>query len=239
MCRMFGMLAAQPVSARALLRDAPRSLWTLAAEHPDGWGVAIDDGDGWAVHRDTACAQRSAAFEAVAAATRARVVVAHVRQKTVGATALANTHPFCCGPLVFAHNGTVAHLAALTAQTSAARRAAIVGDTDSERLFAFIATQIDRAGDVERGVRAAVDALHAGGDLGSLNFLLACGRRIYAHRLGRALFALVRHGGDDDRRTATLVVASEPLTDEAWRELPERSLHVLDAVDGAPVVRTL
>lgn len=231
------MLAARPVSVRALLRDAPRSLWALSAEHPDGWGVAFDEGDGWAVRRDTACAQRSAAFDAVAAATRARVVVAHVRQKTVGPTALTNTHPFRCGPLVFAHNGTVAEPEALAAQASPARRAAIVGDTDSERLFAFVATHIDRAGDVERGVRAAVDALHAGGELGSLNFLLACGRRIFAHRLGRAMFALVRDGVAGDRRTPTLVVASEALTDEPWRELPERSLHVLEDRGAGPVVR--
>ena len=236
---MFGLLAAQPVRARRLLRDAPRSLWTLAGEHRDGWGVAIGEPGGWVVHRDTACARASAEFDAVVDSACARVVVAHVRQKTVGPISLANTHPFRRGRLVFAHNGTVTALAALTDATSAARAAEVAGDTDSERLFAFVATQIDRAGDVERGVRAAVDALHAGGELGSLNFLLACGRQIYAHRLGRALFVLVRHGAVDDRRAGTLVVASEPLTDEAWRELPERSLHVLDAVDGAPVVRAL
>jgi predicted glutamine amidotransferase len=236
---MFGMLAARPVSPRALLRDGPRSLWTLSAEHPDGWGVAIDDGEGWSVHRDTACAQRSPEFADLAAATRARVVVAHVRQKTVGPTALANTHPFRDGRLVFAHNGTVARPDALAAQTSASRLAAVVGDTDSERLFAFIASHVDRAGAVEGGVRAAVAALHAAGDLGSLSFLLACDRRIYAHRLGRALFVLVRHTDGDDRRTPTLVVASEALTDEAWRELPERSLHVLEASDGAPQLRAL
>jgi predicted glutamine amidotransferase len=167
---MFGMLAARPVSPRALLRDGPRSLWTLSAEHPDGWGVAIDDGEGWSVHRDTACAQRSPEFADLAAATRARVVVAHVRQKTVGPTALANTHPFRDGRLVFAHNGTVARPDALAAQTSASRLAAVVGDTDSERLFAFIASHVDRAGAVEGGVRAAVAALHAAGDLGSLSF---------------------------------------------------------------------
>lgn len=233
------MLAARPVSPRALLRDGPRSLWTLSAEHPDGWGVAIDDGEGWSVHRDTACAQRSPRFADLAAATRARVVVAHVRQKTVGPTALANTHPFRDGRLVFAHNGTVARTDALTAQTSAARLAAIVGDTDSERLFAFIASHVDRAGDVEPGVRTAVGALHAAGDLGSLSFLLACDHRIYAHRLGRALFVLVRHTDGDDRRTPTLVVASEALTDEAWRELPERSLHVLEARDGSPQLRSI
>lgn len=237
MCRMFGFLAARPVSARALLRDAPRSLWTLAGEHPDGWGVAIGEPDGWTVHRDTACAQRSTRFEDVAAATRARVVVAHVRQKTVGETALANTHPFRWGPLVFAHNGTVAAPDVLAAQTSDVRRAAVVGDTDSERLFAFVATHVDRAGDVERGVVAAVRALHAAGEVGSLSFLLSCGQRIYAHRLGRALFVLVRHDADAERRTPTVVVASEPLTDEAWRELPERSLHVLEDVGGAPTVR--
>ncbi len=236
---MFGLLAARPVSARRLLRDAPRSLWTLAGEHRDGWGVAIGEPGGWIVHRDTACAQASARFDDVVDTTCARVVVAHVRQKTVGATTLANTHPFRRGSLVFAHNGTVTTLAALARQTSAARLAEIAGDTDSERLFAYIATQVDRAGDVERGVVAAVRALHAAGEVGTLSFLLSCGQRIYAHRLGRALHLLVRHDAREPRRTPTVVVASEPLTDEAWRELPERSLHVLEHDGAEPHARPL
>ena len=142
------------------------------------------------------------------------------------------------GRLVFAHNGTVTALAALADATSAARAAEVAGDTDSERLFAFIATHIDRAGDVERGVVAAVRALHAG-DLGSLSFLLSCGDRIYAHRLGRSLHLLVRHDPIEPRRTPTVVVASEQLTDEDWRELPERTLHVLEDDGGAPRARAL
>ena len=226
MCRMFGLLATRPVSARQPLRDAPRSLRTLSGEHRDGWGVAATEPGGWVVHRDTACAQSSARFDAVAETVRARVVVAHVRHKTVGDTAIANTHPFRCGPLVFAHNGTVNDLAVLERETSAVRRAEVVGDTDSERLFAFIATRIDRAADIERGVIAAVRDLHAAGDLGSLSFLLSCGERIYAHRLGRGLYVVTRH---DAGEPSSLLVASEPLTDEPWRELPERSLHVLEA----------
>lgn len=235
---MFGLLAAQPVSARRLLRDAPRSLWTLAGEHRDGWGVALGEPGGWVVHRDTACAQASAEFDRVADTACARVVVAHVRQKTVGATALANTHPFRRGALVFAHNGTVTTMAALAAQTSAAREAEIVGDTDSERLFAFIVTHIDRAGDIERGVVAAVRALHAA-EVGSLSFLLSCGQRIYAHRLGRALHLLVRRDAREPGRTPTVAVASEALTDDAWRELPERSLHVLEDVGAELRARVL
>lgn len=235
MCRMFGLLASAPVSARLLLRDAPRSLWTLSAEHRDGWGVAIGEPDGWVVHRDTACAQTSPRFEAVAEAVRARVVVAHVRQKTVGPTAITNTHPFRRGGLVFAHNGTVTEPQALAPAISAAREAEIAGETDSERLFAFIASHIDRAGDVERGVLLAVHALHASPGLGSLSFLLSCGQRIYAHRLGRALHTLVRDAGG----ARALVVASEALTDEEWRELPERSLHVLELGAGEPRSRQL
>lgn len=238
MCRMFGLLATRPVSARPLLREAPRSLWTLSGEHQDGWGVALGQPGGWVVHRDTACAQRSPRFDAVADSARARVMVAHVRQKTVGDTALTNTHPFRRGPLVFAHNGTVTTPAALASETSAARQAEVAGETDSERLFAFIATQIDRAGDIERGVVAAVRGLHAAVGLGSLSFLLSCGRRIYAHRLGRALHVLFRHGGDA-LRPPSAVVASEPLTDEAWGELPDRSLHVLEDDGDAPRARAL
>ncbi len=239
MCRMLGLLATRPVSARALLRDAPRSLWTLAAEHRDGWGIAVGEAGGWTVHRDTSCAQRSARYAYVVEQSRARVLVAHVRQKTVGKTALVNTHPFQRGPLVFAHNGTVSAPEVLAAETSAERQAEVVGDTDSERLFAFLTTQIDRAGDLERGVVAGVCLLHAAGAIGSLNFLLSCGERIYAHRLGRALHLLIRHEPGDPRRTPSLAVASEPLTDEAWHELPERSLHVLEESGGAPRARPL
>jgi glutamine amidotransferase len=235
---MFGLLASRPVSARPLLRDAPRSLWTLSGEHPDGWGVAVgepEQPDGWVVHRDTACARASPRFDAVVDATEARVVVAHIRKKTVGDTALANTHPFRRGALVFAHNGTVEAVAALAAETSAARAAEIAGETDSERLFAFVASAIDRAGDVERGVIAAVRALHAAAPMGSISFLLGCGERIYAHRLGRALHVLVRDVG----ASPAVMVASEPLSDEPWRELPERSLHVLEHAGAGERVRAL
>src|SRR5262245_23710635 len=129
MCRMFGMVATHAVSPRELLHDAPRSLRALSVEHGDGWGIALAH-DGWQIHKSIACAARCTAFPAIVD-TAARVVIAHVRKKTVGDLALANTHPFRRGDLVFAHNGTVAALAAVTAQIAPAHLAAIEGDTDS------------------------------------------------------------------------------------------------------------
>jgi len=216
MCRMFGMVADRPITPRELLHEAPRSLRALSREHPDGWGIAVHDGT-WTVERGTNSAHACERFAAIGDRA-ATIVIAHVRKATVGPIALANTHPFRRGDLVFAHNGTVKDAGAL--RVAPEHAAAIEGDTDSERLFAFVRTHVDAAGDLARGVAAAVRALHALPDPGSANFLLSCGRRLFAHRLGRSLYVL-------DRSGATLV-ASEPLTDEPWRELPDRSLLELE-----------
>jgi glutamine amidotransferase len=221
MCRMFGVVAAEPIAPRELLRDAPRSLRALSREHPDGWGLAIHVANDWIIHRDTTCAADSVRYGELSEGIATRLMLAHVRQKTVGPTALMNTHPFRRGPFVFAHNGTIKDVMALVERSSPERLAQIEGDTDSERLFAFVMTHVDAAGDVERGVATAVRVLHGLGEIGSASFLLSCGARLYAHRLGRALFVL--------RRGGATMIASEQLTGEAWEELPEKALLVLAA----------
>jgi predicted glutamine amidotransferase len=226
---MLGLVAARPTSARDLLHDAPRSLRVLSHEHADGWGAAFRvDGD-WRIERSTSCAARCTTYERLAA-IEARVVVAHIRKATVGALSLANTHPFRRGDFVFAHNGTVHAIDALVARTAPEQLACLDGDTDSERLFAFVMTYVADAGDVERGVIRAVNALHALGDIGSASFLLSCGARLYAHRLGRTLYTSIR--GD------AAIVASQCLDEGAWVEVPERAVVILD-VPSAPVVKPL
>lgn len=216
------MVAVRAASPRELLHDAPRSLRALSNEHRDGWGIAVAAaGDDWQVHRDTRCAARCPDYDALAG-IEAQMVIAHVRKKTVGELALANTHPFRRGNAVFAHNGTIGPIAALVGLTSAEHLARIEGDTDSERLFAFVLTHIDAArGDAERGVILAIRTLQTLGDVGSANFLLAAGSRLYAYRQGRSLYTLARKG--------VAIVASERLTDDdGWLEVPERGLVVLD-----------
>ena len=223
MCRMFGMVAGRPVSARDVLRDAPRGMRTLAHEHADGWGIAVHAQGGWLVHRSTNCAARCQRYDELAACVEGRLVIAHVRKKTVGEVSLLNTHPFQRGRFVFAHNGTVKDVNALRARTSVDQLAQLEGDTDSERLFAFVLTFVDALGDTRLGVAAAVRALHSLGDIGTANFLMSDGTHLYAHRLGQSLFALAREG--------VSMIASEPLTDEPWTALPERALVVLPALD--------
>lgn len=215
------MIAAEPVSARELLRDSPRGLRALSLEHADGWGVAVHGGGGWLVHRSTSCAARCPRYEQVAASVQARLVIAHVRKQTVGEVALANTHPFQRDRFVFAHNGTVKDVGALVARTAPEHLERVEGATDSERLFAFVLTFVDAFGDVARGIAAAVRTLDGLRDIGTASFLLSCGSRLYAHRLGRTLFTLERDG--------VAMIASEPLTNEPWREVRDHELVVLDA----------
>ncbi len=215
---MLGMAAARPTGVRDLLFDAPRSLKSLSEEHCDGWGIALHR-DAWTVHRSIECAARCERYATIE--LDATLAIAHVRKMTVGALELSNTHPFQRGRFVFAHNGTV-ETTQLLARTSVEQLAAIEGGTDSEKLFAFVLTQIDECGDVELGIASAVKLMHGFGDIGSATFLLGDGERLFAHRLGRALFTASREGAT--------VIASEPLGDsDTWSEVAERELIVLDA----------
>ena len=248
MCRLLGIVSSQPVAYRLYLREAPRSLAQLSEQHPDGWGAAIFDPiQKWSIYKRAACAHRDESFHDLAVASRGVLLVAHIRQRTIGAASIDNTHPFMSGAWVFAHNGTIKDTTHLRRATSPERAAQIVGDTDSEQLFAFLLTRLDQAGlsgnavceATDRVIAEAVRELHTITDLGAYNFLLAAGDSIYVHRFGRSLFLLeqdaahgsaVRHsnetGSDVDfpEACAAIFVASEAMTDENWREIPDGML---------------
>jgi predicted glutamine amidotransferase len=249
MCRMLGIVASEPTDFRLCLREAPRSLSSLSRDHPDGWGVAVHaSGRDWDIQRNTVCAGEDAEFHSTAMGSRGETLVAHVRKRTVGPVCIENTHPFRCDPWVFAHNGTIEDLDHLRAQASPRRRAAITGTTDSELFFAYVLTQLDKA-----NAHAAPDAAdeviaQIAGDLaehatiGACNFLLSDGERLYAYRQGRTLFLLERGPRDAvvarraspetgavietpwTRRRHGVLIASERITDEPWREIDERVL---------------
>jgi glutamine amidotransferase len=253
MCRLLGIVASEATEFRILLREAPRSLAALSEEHRDGWGVAIHDDADWTLHKGIDCAKSDDRFHALAVGSRGALMVAHVRQKTVGATSVHNTHPFHRGRWIFAHNGTVKDLAYLRARASEARLAEIAGETDSELLFAFFLTRLDDAkltdstadGATDEVISGSTRELRAREGFGAFNFLLSDGQTTYAHRFGRSLFVLERGPRDAVRRQresadGTVVetpwssrrhaffVASERLTDEPWEEIDEGTLMRVD-----------
>jgi glutamine amidotransferase len=257
MCRLLGIAANEPTEFKIVLREAPRSLAALSREHRDGWGIAVFDAAAsrWQLDKGVVCACEDERFHRLAVGSRGEVLVSHIRQKTIGDTALVNTHPFACGQWIFAHNGTVNEVAWLRANTSQARLAEIQGDTDSELLFAWLLTRLDDAGVTDDPASPATDraigALARAGrerpGFGAFNFLLSDGSATYAHRFGRSMFLLERSPDDTvvssrTTRDGTIVetpwspsrsavfVASERITDEPWQSIDDGTLLRIERV---------
>jgi predicted glutamine amidotransferase len=251
MCRLLAIASSERTDFKIVLREAPRSLAALSREHRDGWGIAVFDAEEqrWHLDKGVACAVDDERFHRLAVGSRGELLVSHVRQKTVGDTSLANTHPFESGRWVFAHNGTVKDVAWLRSQVSPARHHEIGGETDSELLFAWLLTRLDAAGVTAHAASAETDAAVAATaraarerpDFGAFTFLLSDGHTTYAHRFGRSMFLLERSPDDavrpartsrdgtivetpwSGRRTAVFV-ASERITDEPWQDIDNGTL---------------
>ena len=270
MCRLVGVVASEVTEFGLVLREAPRSLARLSREHPDGWGIAAHGGPGsipppsersphdgvWRVHKGTNPAGECNRFLEIASRSAGTVLIAHVRQKTVGPTSIENTHPFVQSGWVFAHNGTLVDHASLRATISPERLARVQGDTDSEILFAFLLTRLDQAGvsrmgggptareEALRVIALATEELRAR-KAGAFNFLLSDGTSCFVHRFGRSLFLLERTPHDPPRpvsggpwmpRRHAVLVASERLTEEPWREVPEGTLFRIDRGPAPSIV---
>jgi predicted glutamine amidotransferase len=271
MCRLLGIVASELTEFGLGLTRAPRCLATLSREHRDGWGIAIHDANhaarlgehAWDLHRGTAPAVEDHRFHELAAHSRGHMLVAHVRQKTVGPTRLENTHPFVRDGWVFAHNGTIQETDTLRAGCSGRRLREIAGDTDSELFFAYVLTRLDEQSllrlDDEPSRTLATELVHeVTGELraariGAFNFLLSDGKTTFAHRFGRSLFVLERGPSDPVReqravgpgaaimtrwtpRRQAVFVASERITDEPWREVPDGTLMRIERTPAPRIV---
>ncbi len=249
MCRLFGQHARPDLDRSEALCSAHNALRFQSHQHPHGWGIAWYRGHEVEVRRGLLPAHADEAFVAAAREARSAVVLAHVRDASVGPVAEPNTHPFVHGRWVFAHNGTVARFrrvervrAALEAEIDPGFRRLLRGDTDSERCFYLVLTRLaarsrlDRATltevqeavvEVTRTVQRLADVPHL--KPSALNFLLSDGRLLAASRLGRDLHVATSAGPE-----GAFVIASEPIGPAAWTAVPEGSFLGFDGDYSSP-----
>ena len=250
MCRLFGQHALQGLDPCEPLCSAENALRFQSHKHPHGWGI------GW--YREGRPERRigllpahhDEAFVEAARAACSGVIVAHVRDASIGPVTEPNTHPFVNGRWLFAHNGTLARFKrsrrvreALEAEIDPDLRALVRGDTDSERCFHLFLSRLraraplDRAdlADVRRALAETTETVVALADGGSekpssMNFLVTDGRVLAACRRGRTL-----HLAADAGPRHVFVVASERIGAALWEEVPEGGFVGTD--DGVRVVR--
>src|SRR4051812_45810918 len=221
MCRVLGCVAAEPVSLRHELLEAPNPIVRQSEVHDSGWGMSVYRRAEGEEPRCIRFAEAAFSTEELRTASelRGRIFNVHVRRATFGGLSLENTHPFCLGSYSFSHNGTIVDCPRLLEPGVARPR----GQTDSECFFNLMMRDFDCAdpvGSLRRTVELTIDRSPFSG----LNFLLTDGERLYAYRLGVfELHWLARPG--------QLLVASERLTDERWHDVRQDVLLVCDPRD--------
>jgi predicted glutamine amidotransferase len=186
MCRLFGLHAGSDVvTATFWLLDAPDSLSEQSRRNPDGTGLGVFDAHGRPqLHKEPIAAWQDADFATEAHDISGTTFIAHIRYATTGSLDVHNTHPFLQDGRIFAHNGVVEGLDVLDARLREIGTADLVlGQTDSERVFALITGSIRaRGGDVTAGLIDAMKWAAANVPIYAVNILLSTATDMWALR---------------------------------------------------------
>jgi glutamine amidotransferase len=255
MCRLFGFRSVVPAAVHPALVTEKNSLLIQSRVHKDGWGIAAYGGEPLPlVAHGVGPAHSDPDFERVSSRVSSHTVVAHVRQASVGAVELRNSHPFLHGRWSFVHNGTLhefgRHRAAVEALISPVFRPHIKGTTDTERCFYIFMSRlaarhaIDRQVPVEGVARALAETMTLVSSItddaqgrSAMNFLVTDGEVMVATRRNRTLF--ISTGPKRDRavgmptpgaQVEQLIVASESLCGGPyWVPVEEEDVIGVDA----------
>jgi predicted glutamine amidotransferase len=211
MCRFLGIISAESIPYRILLREIPRSLSSLSKEHFDGWGIAVyrsslnpedKPSDSWAVYKGIQSAEKDQTFHEISSKISGEILISHVRRRTVGPVSLENTHPFEREGWVFAHNGTIKDRDYLRNGISSSQLKKLRGETDSELFLTFLLSRWEEKGispssadeRIEEVLKEVVQEVSLRTDFGELNFLLSNGSILYTYRLGPKHLYLLERG---------------------------------------------
>lgn len=174
MCRLFGLLAAEPQTGEQWMVRSDRSLLTQSNVSPetaqkDGWGI------GWFAAPDRVRIEKGVggAFEdgererflRVASEARSNLVIGHLRHASnpLGLPhekliSLDNSQPFGNHTTIFAHNGAIA-FPNETRPYLGVHEKEVRGVNDSEVLFRLLLRHYQEMGDPYRAYVHAVDDL--------------------------------------------------------------------------------
>jgi len=243
MCRLLGIIANKTVDLEFSLTGGGKAFRDFGRQNPDGWGMGWYEGGAPQLHKEPVSATRSPELPRLAHSAHSALFLCHVRYATHGLRNVQNCHPFSSDDWLFAHNGSVSR-DPLWAQLEKKRRERVKGSTDSEVCFHWILQNIDHHdGDVVEGLRSALEFLDAKGDYSAVNFILSDGHNLYAYRdatVNQNYYSLNYLSRDPSepfpltlesevgallsskllRGERALLVSSETLTDEPWKEIP-------------------
>ncbi len=241
------------VHAQNALMAQSRADMTEGRPHGHGWGVVTYADELPRVERQAWAAYQGEHFRRVAARAYSDTVLAHVRRATVGSPGIENTHPFVHGRWAFAHNGTVRNFEQVRMRMleamSPLHRDEIDGTTDSEHIFRLLLSLHDQdpgrplIQTLRLCLRLVIDWSREVEPKAktSLNVLWTDGEQLLGSKWHRSLWYLEREGVHEcgicglphvhhhrDAAYRAVEVASEPITDERWLQVPDGTVYTVD-----------
>ena len=233
MCRLLGWATRTPTSLHRLLgHDDLVDFTELSGLHGDGWGLARGAAGGVEVRKRANTARMSDDFALWSRATRSDLGMVHLRRATLSLPVRAeNTHPFTDGRFAFAHNGSISPPPALDTLLSPTAQRQRSGNTDSERYFLAVLTQLEAGATPAEALRRAVAGIAATASYTSLNCLLLTPDELYAVCCFDPDGVLADEAPDyydlGFRTTEDSVVVSSSGWGRGWQELANGELLVV------------
>ncbi len=251
MCELLGLCFNTEVNPHISFRGFRHR----GKNNPHGWGLAFYPDESCQIFKEALPAGKSslAYFLESYDGVRSKIIIGHVRLASRGDVSRRNTHPFVRElngkEYVFAHNGTLHDCGSL--ETG---RFKPVGETDSERAFCHLLNLLEKERIKRWGENECAwlkEELRRINEKGRLNCLLSDGEHLFCYhdRDGynglrylrrQPPYARVRlkdadweidlsEEKRDDQKG--FVVATRPLTDEAWEPFKPGELMVF--ADGS------
>ncbi len=244
MCELLGLNFNRPVRCSFSFRGFRHR----DEKNPHGWGIARYEGKASQVFKEPVRATQSQLAEFIRDYDKftSKIFIAHVRAANTGKHTLVNTHPFVrtfrSREVVLAHNGTLKGLM----DADMRLKFHPVGETDSEKLLCAFLTGMSERHIQFDDYRKIEDLLHELNGNGKMNLIFSDGEHLYVYRDRNghtnlcmteriAPFGVIRLQDEDwDVNLAEekggaqrgFVIATQPLTDKAWEEIPAGSLYV-------------
>ncbi len=174
MCRLMGFVSPMKTTFPNMAGHGFDDFVALSSIHCDGWGVSTIDRDETMAHLERAAemAHTSAQFDEAVKRSSTDGGLLHLRWATAGLPVSENNaHPFVHGEFTFIHNGSIRPPSALDPFVGSKFAPFITGDTDSERYFYGLLTEIEQHGFI-RGVLRGVKLISKVCEYSSINAMI-------------------------------------------------------------------
>jgi len=236
MCRLMGYVAENATTLEEIAGPDFVQFTELSKKHGDGWGISTSDrGSSPSLLVEPARAKESEKYSKAVKGLTSNAALLHLRWATLGLSINeGNTHPFLYEEMSFIHNGGIMPPESLDRYIDQDLLDSMRGNTDSEKYFYSLVTQIRKLGPIP-GLIAGVNEIKTNLIYSSINAILLTPTK---------MIVVCEHNNDripDDegpdyyelyyRKDAKgVIVASSGWNQAGWTLLPNHHILVVDRI---------